>query len=360
MKPRERVLTALNNELPDRAPFQATFCPEFAERLAKELGIKMDHLHDPHSCRWNGYELEKAVSQDALQSSIGWVTNYHLKEEPYTDDWGVNWKIENYDTPFGKGSYTAIVDGPLYDPDKISAYQTPNPDEDKLYKNLQRLIDEEQSEYYIIGRLHTTIFETAWALRGMDNLMVDLLIEPERAGAVLDFPFKYHLRVAERMAEMGADMIWLGDDMGAQKSMLMSPDLWRQFFKPRMAEIISSVKRIKSDIKVAYHSDGFNTPIIPDLIEIGLDVLNPIQVESMNPVELKRDFGDKLCFFGGIDVQTTLPFKKSSDVRAEYNARKIDLGKGGGWICAPTHHVQLDTPMENFLALVDSVRNGGQ
>jgi uroporphyrinogen decarboxylase len=252
------------------------------------------------------------------------------------------------------------LNGHLYDAGAIEAYEAPDPDEERLYLNLKRLIAEEKSEYYIIGRLHTTIFETAWALRGMDNLMVDFLIEPERAAAVLDIPFAYHKRVAEKMTSLGVDMIWLGDDMGAQDSMLISPELWRKFFKPRMAEIIASAKSKNSDVKVAYHTDGFNIPIIPDLIEIGLDVLNPIQTESMNPVELKRDFGDRLSFFGGIDVQTTLPFKTPADVASEFRSCRSSLGRGGGWICAPTHHVQLDTPLENFLALVDSIRTSGR
>jgi uroporphyrinogen-III decarboxylase len=123
-----------------------------------------------------------------------------------------------------------------------------------------------------------------------------------------------------------------------------------------MAEFISSLKALNPDLKVAYHSDGCIYPIIPDLIEIGLDILNPIQPQSMDPEKLKREYGENLCFWGSIDIQHTLPFGTPEDVRREVKDRLETLGKGGGLIIGPTHHVQLDTPMENFWALVNTVR----
>ena len=111
-------------------------------------------------------------------------------------------------------------------------------------------------------------------------------------------------------------MIWTGDDVGAQHGMLISPAAWRRFLKPRMAEFISALKAINPDLKVAYHSDGNIEPIIPELIEIGLDVLNPVQPACMDPAKLKRQYGDKLCFWGTIDEQHTLPFGTPEQVRA--------------------------------------------
>jgi uroporphyrinogen-III decarboxylase len=154
---------------------------------------------------------------------------------------------------------------------------------------------------------------------------------------------------------MGVDMIWIGDDVGAQNAMLISPKMWRKFFKPRMANFIAELKAINPSVKVAYHSDGFIYPIIPDLIEIGLDVLNPIQPASMDPVRLKQDYGDKLCFWGSIDEQHTLPFCPAAEVQAEVHNRLETLGKNGGLILGPTHHVQLDTPIENFWAMVNTI-----
>ena len=150
-------------------------------------------------------------------------------------------------------------------------------------------------------------------------------------------------------------MIWIGDDMGAQNSMIISPKMWRKFLKPLVANFIAELKAINPQVKVAYHSDGAIQPIIPDLIEIGLDVLNPIQPASMDPARLKQEYGDKLCFWGSIDEQHTLPFGTPADVETEIKTRLQTLGKNGGLILGPTHHVQLDTPLQNFWSMVNTI-----
>jgi uroporphyrinogen-III decarboxylase len=150
-------------------------------------------------------------------------------------------------------------------------------------------------------------------------------------------------------------MIWIGDDVGGQQGMVISPDHWRRYLKPRLAELIASLKALNRDIRIAYHSDGNIYPIIPELIEIGLDVLNPVQPACMDPARLKREFGERLCFWGSIDEQKTLPFGSPANVREEVLTRLTTLGREGGLIIGPTHHVQLDTPLENFWAMVDTV-----
>jgi len=201
----------------------------------------------------------------------------------------------------------------------------------------------------------TTVFETAWALRGYERALMDLVVNPELIEAVFDIPFNYHLTAAKKLVEMGVDMIWIGDDVGAQNRMLISPDTWHRFFKPRLATFISTLKRINPAIKVAYHSDGNIYPIIPELVEIGLDILNPIQPRSMDPEKVKRQYGDRLCFWGSIDEQHTLPFGTSAEVEKEVITRLKTLGKNGGLIIGPTHHVQLDTPLENLWAMVNTI-----
>jgi uroporphyrinogen-III decarboxylase len=136
---------------------------------------------------------------------------------------------------------------------------------------------------------------------------------------------------------------------------LISPDLWRKFLKPRLAHLIASLKKINPQVQVAYHSDGFIYPIIPELVEIGLDVLNPIQPAVMDPAKLKHDFGDKLCFWGSLDLQHTLPYGTPAEVRAEVITRLNTLGENGGLILGPTHNVQLDVPLENFWAMVNTI-----
>ncbi len=351
MKPRERVIRALNYQETDRPPFQATFVPEFADKLRAAFGLP-PMFSEPHHREWYGYDLEILTGQDALQASCGWVTNYYLDNKPYTDEWGVRWRIDEYETPQGKGYYTNIDVNPLRDDEAAIKFKAPDPNKPGMYDVVERLVKTHGDEYWIIGRIHTTIFESAWALRGMEQLMMDFYLNPGIADHIIEETFQYHLEVARNLARTGVDMIWLGDDFGAQDSLIIDPELWRSVFKHRFATIISEAKRIKPGIKIAYHTDGCNYDIVEDLIEIGLDILNPIQTECMDPVFMEEKYGGRLCFFGGIAVQSTLPNGTFEELKAEYKWLKNTLGKGGGWICAPTHHVQLDTTVDKFFNLL--------
>ncbi|MBK8047830.1 MAG: hypothetical protein IPK16_12285 [Anaerolineales bacterium] len=356
MKHRERVQVALNHEIPDRCPMQISFTPEFADRLREELKVQGARVHNPHG-GGNTYELERAIGEDMLLTSVGWANSYYQTEGEYTDEWGVTWREHPYETPFGTGRYTEMVHHPLADDAAVDHYVPPDPNRPELYAEAENVLRNFRDEYWIVGVTVTTMWETAWALRGYEQMLIDLATDPEMVERLLDIPYQYHLTAAKRLVTMGVDMIWTGDDIGTQRAMLMSPASWRRFLKPRMATFISELKSINKDVKVAYHSDGDIYPIIPDLIEIGLDVLNPIQPACMDPAQLKRDYGDKLCFWGSIDEQHTLPFGTPADVRNEILTRLKTIGRQGGLILGPTHHVQLDTPMENFWAMVETITN---
>jgi len=361
MRHRERIQTALSHRAPDRCPMFASFTPEFAVRLREALGRSPGAHHNPHG-GGNTYQLERDLDFDMLLTSVGWANGYYANEayapgqSSYTDEWGVTWKNVAYSTRFGDGFYTEMVGCPLAEDARIAGYRAPDADRPELYTSSERTIMDFGGEYWIVGATVTTIFETAWALRGYERLLTDFLTDADLADAVLDIPFRYHLRAAERLVRMGVDMIWIGDDVGGQASMIMAPETWRRFLKPLMAKFISTLKAINPALKVAYHSDGWFFPIIPELIEVGVDVLNPIQTRSMDPARLKKDFGERLCFWGSIDEQHTLPFGTPADVRAEVATRLSTLGRGGGLILAPSQHVQLDTPVENFLAMVEAVK----
>ena len=360
MKHRERVRTALDHQAPDRCPLQVSFTPEFAERLRADMARRSPALvqstghHNPHG-GGNTYELERALGEDMLLTSVGWANSYYQAGGRYTDEWGITWREFPYDTPFGAGHYTEMVEHPLADDGAISQYHAPDPDRPELYADAGWTLREFGDEYWIVGVTVTTIFETAWGLRGYERLLSDFVARPDLAECVLEIPYRYHLAAAKRLVEMGVDMIWLGDDVGQQHGMLMSPRHWRRFLKPRMATFIGALKAINPALKVAYHSDGDISMIIPELIEIGLDVLNPIQPACLNPARLKEQYGDRLCFWGSIDEQHTLPFGTPAEVADEVRTRLATIGKGGGLILGPTHHVQLDTPLENFWAIIETI-----
>ncbi len=359
MKHRDRVLTALSHTEPDRCPMQISFTPEFAERLEVDLQIRGQGLHNPHG-GGNTYALERLLDEDMLLTSVGWVNGYYqpgYQNLPgYQDEWGVTWKVVDYTTPFGKGKYTEPFGHPLAEDSAIGGYIPPDPSRAGLYTEAERVLQEFKDEYWIVGVTPTTIFETAWALRGLKQLIMDMAMDPVKASAILDIPFNYHKVVTQKLVELGVDMIWLGDDVGGQNAMLMSPKMWRSYLKPRMAELIASMRSLNPAIKVAYHTDGVVYPIIPDLIEIGVDVLNPVQPLAMDPAKLKHEYGDRLCFWGTLDIQRTLPFGTPREVQAEILTRLKTIGQGGGLVIGPTHNLQLDTPLENFWAMVNTIR----
>jgi uroporphyrinogen decarboxylase len=354
MKPRERVQAALNHEQADRCPMQISFTPEFADRLRADMEIQGHQVHNPHG-GGNTYELERALGEDLLLTSVGWANSYYMDDKAYMDEWGVGWDVHPYETPFGTGHYTEMVAHPLADDAAISSYKAPDPNRTELYADAAQVVTNFKEAYWIVGVTVTTILETAWALRGLEQMLLDLTLDPDLANDLLEIPYQYHLTAAKKLVELGVDMIWTGDDIGAQHEMMISPPMWRKYLKPRMANFIAELKGINPDVKVAYHSDGNILRIIPDLIEIGLDVLNPIQPASMDPALIKQEFGDKLCFWGSIDEQKTLPFGSAADVEAEVRLRLETIGRDGGLILAPTHHVQLDTPLENFWAMVNTI-----
>ncbi len=362
MRHRDRVLMSLNHEEPDRCPMQLSFTPEFAVRLRDAVKITAGGHHNPHG-GGNTYELERTLDQDVLLTSVGWANSYYANDaynpggRVYTDEWGVSWRSSPYSTRFGEGFYTEIVGHPLADDAAIPGYRAPDPLRSSPYAEPEWVLRAFKDEYWIVGVTVTTVFETAWALRGYERILMDFVSDPDLVEAVLDIPFRYHLAAAQQLVRMGVNMIWIGDDVGAQHAMLMAPQTWRRFLKPRMAAFVSSLKEIQPGLKVAYHSDGCISPIIADLVEVGIDVLNPVQPASMDPALLKREYGSRLCFWGSIDEQKTLPFGGPADVKAEVIERLRTLGRNGGLIIGPTHHVQLDTPVENVLALVDAVRN---
>jgi len=358
MTSKERVLTALNHKEPDRIPITASFTPEFGRRLREYLKLQERPIN-PHGAEI--HDLEEILGLDIIQYAVGIANSFYASDKKeYVCEWGIKWKQVEYITRFGKGYYTEIAEHPLKDENKIKDYTPPSPYREELYHPFENVVKTYGKKYCIMGVTVCTIFEAAWYLRGMDRLMIDMVENEEFANYIFDIPFKFHLEAAKRLARMGADVIWLGDDVGTQRDMLISPSLWRKYLKPRMAKICDELKRINPNLKIAYHSDGNIYPIIDELIEIGIDVLNPVQPRTMDPYLLKKRYGKKLSFWGTIDEQYTLPFGTREEVKREVLERIKTMAPGGGFIISPTHHVQLDTPLENFLTFLNTAKEFGR
>jgi uroporphyrinogen decarboxylase len=346
MTSRERVQIAFQRKEPDRVPAFASFVPEVATRLCAEMGIL------------DMQDMSAALGNDMLLASAGIGNSYYGPAEEYVCDWGCKWKyIENE-----SGRYTCIVEHPLEkdeDGSLLEAYKIPDPEGEKALGPLKDLVARYGSTHFIGYAIACSIFEASWYLRGLESMITDMAINPEYAEALMDKVMEFPLKAGLKGIEAGADMLWLGDDVGMQNGMMMSPAMWRRFLKPRMAKLIGAFKAKKPDITVAYHSCGYIIPIIGDLIEIGLDVLNPIQPKAMDPAEVKRLFGDRLSFWGSIDLQETLPKGTRQDIFNEVKLRMETIGCGGGLLIGPAHNVQADTSNANIHAFFDAARELG-
>lgn len=203
-------------------------------------------------------------------------------------------------------------------------------------------------------------FEMPFNLRGIEQFYVDLGMEEDWLPVFLDYVTDASAEDARVAALAGADIFGIGDDLGSQRGLLISPDLWRRLFKPRLKRIIDAVKNNSRTTAFFLHSDGLITEIIPDLIEIGVDILNPIQPEVMDPARIKQEFGKELIFYGAISVQHNLPFGTPDDVAQEVKLRMQTIGDGGGYIMTPSHLLNADIPWENIEAFFKAAQTYGK
>jgi uroporphyrinogen decarboxylase len=213
-----------------------------------------------------------------------------------------------------------------------------------------------QKERFFIGcDVSPCVFEMYWRLRGLEKAIMDIALDPELTSVMFGRCAGFAVELSRRACSgLPIDMLWCGDDVAGQQSMVMSPEAWRDLIKPLMAEIFAVGK--KAGLWVANHCCGALRPIIPDLVEIGLDVLNPVQAgcPGMDPLELKSEFGERLSFMGGVDTQRLLPFGSAAEVRRE-TTRLIEgmTAGGGGYILAASHTIPPETPDENIFALYE-------
>lgn len=187
---------------------QISFTPEFASRLGKDLKLSGDVVHNPHG-GGNTYDLERILDEDLILTSVGWANSYYKEPGNYIDDWGIGWKTVEYDTPYGKGHYTEFDTHPLADENNITSYQAPDPNLTNLYTEAERVIQNYKHDYWIVGVTVTTIFECAWALRGYERLLTDLVLEPDIANQILDIPYHYHLTAVKKVGRVRC-----GHDLG--------------------------------------------------------------------------------------------------------------------------------------------------
>lgn len=346
MQPRERVLAILNRDPVDRIPVDIWHTQEVQDDLQKHFGVE-----DP-------LEIYQAMELD----KIAWTFVVHTghpqdKEGGMRSQWGTPLIVQQA----GEAVYHEFGSPALQGYDTIASLDDypwwPDPD-DMSYEATTQQAREASKTFATLGPW-VSFFEIYCQMRGLEQALMDIMLDPDYVQAVLDRIESIQAEILKRyLARAGAymDLVFVSDDMGSQNGLLISKDSWKTYFQDRMTRLCRLIH--DHGCKVFYHSDGAMAPLIPDLIETGIDVLNPIQhtCNGMEMENLKREYGQDLIFHGGVDTQKVLPFGSVEEVRNETQHCLDALGGGGGFICASCHAIQAGTPVENILEMVRVVR----
>ena len=345
MNAREHVLATLDRQPVDRIAVDLWYTPEIERDLKEHFKVEDD------LSLYRALGLEKIV----------WVFPEYPDQSKERNRWGTT--LREVDT--GKAIYQEFARPGLVDydtPESIEGYPY-WPDPDKFdYSAAIELAKRASREFVTLGPW-VSFYEVYCHMRGIEQAMMDLLTVPELVDAILDKIEYCQTEMMKRFFDRGGqyiDLAFVSDDLGSQDSLLISPDLWDRFIRDRLKRYCDFIHSY--DIKVFYHSDGATEPMISRLIECGIDILNPIQhtCPGMDMAKLKRKYGDRIIFHGGVDNQFVLPFGTVEQVREETRNCLQSLGQGReGYICCSCHNVQAGTPLQNIFAMIETVRNEG-
>jgi len=351
MTPRERWGALLAGEKPDRVPCDYQATSEVTARLSRELGCATERE------LWKRLDIDKLIMLGAKNPSAKEDT-WHMQSL-----WSV-WHIEVSNIPVGDGlgTYEEVARSPLANAATVAdveRFDWPDPNDWEVESLRARC--EEWPSYPILGGCFEP-FYLYCRLRGMEQSLTDLTDNPALVDAGMERIFSIHDSVIRRSLEAAqglVDFIYVAEDMGSQDGLLMSPAAFRRFIKPWLKKMIDLTHSFGA--KVLHHDDGAIRALLPEFIEMGIDVLNPVQwrCRGMDREGLARDFGKSLVFHGAVDNQQTLPFGTPHDVRREVAENIRIFSRGKGYIVSPCHNIQPNTSTENILAMYDAVHEFG-
>ncbi|HEY5583270.1 MAG TPA: uroporphyrinogen decarboxylase family protein [Ruminiclostridium sp.] len=350
MTKRENLLSLLRRQGIIEAPIDFTLCPSLYETFMKNTGAKdyadffqfpMRGVEDLYLKEIPGHNLKKFYK-------------YDFKPGTTLDIWGVA-----HEPGSAAAKHMTKMHHPLISVDSLEELKEfPFPDFSQGDGSHQKIKVEEihGKGLAAIGNMECTIWETSWYMRSMEELMIDMMMEDEKAEYILDRVTESSCIRAASFAKAGVDIIRLGDDIGMQSRIMMREEMYRTWLKPRLKKVIDAAKAVNPDIIIMYHSCGYVKPLINDLVEAGIDVLNPVQPECMNFEEIHQEFGDRLSFHGTIGTQTTMPFGSVEEVKREVYKNLTIAGDKGGLLCAPTHMLEPEVPWENIIAYMEACK----
>lgn len=344
---RNSILKTLRREGFDKIPLDYEMCESQVKAFKEREG------HEDYPAYFG--QCHRPVELDIQKEFENGFDLYKREELPADTEF----------TPFGvgnsKGSELAFHMTRMHHPlkgadmNEIKEFPFPSIPKENIEKLRKEIDDLHGKDLAAYAKMQMTIWETAWYMRSMDELMMDMMMEDEKATLLLDKITSFACEKARIYAELDCDILGLGDDIGTQSSIMMDIDMWKKWFQPRLKKVIDTAKNIKPDILIFYHSCGYITPFIDDLIETGIDILNPVQPECMDFDEIHDKFGNRLSFWGTIGTQQLLPFGTAREVYDTTISRLEKCGEKGGIVIGPTHLVEPEVPWENLVAIKKAV-----
>ncbi len=354
MNARENLLSLYRREGYGVAPVELKLCPSLLETYR---GIAGDTPIEEYFEYPDGFAADYVTGLKlSRREPIDWSQFYDssLKEGTVFDSYGV--AHESGSEAAKHMTYMRHPLGRASSLEELQAYPFPEydlADTEHIRKAVDKLHAKGKAA---IGGMQCTIWETAWYVRDMTQMMMDMTMEDEKAIYMLDRITEHSCQRAAAFAAAGADMIELGDDVGMQDSIMMSREMYREWLMPRLAKVIKAAKAVNPAVLIFYHTCGYVEPLIGDLIEAGVEVLNPVQPECMDFAEIHEKYGDRISFNGTLGTQTTMPFGTPDEVR-ETVIRNLDIaGEKGGLLCCPTHLLEPEVPWANIEAYVKACK----
>ncbi len=329
---KERLRRAIRHEPVDRLPTQINYTGRQGEQLAAYFGV-------------SAAQLPERLDNHLRRLDLTYPARCNEDRSVKFDWWGAG-----FDT--GEEGYFVRV-SPLQERKDLDAMVWPDPYDPDILNDAAAAIKADGSRHFLVPNFGWALFERAWSLRGMVEFFMDMAGDPKYAGELLDRVADIQLVLIRRFIELGVDGVYFGDDYGGQANMLLSPKMWRTLIKPRLARLFAPIRA--AGLPILMHSDGHIEPILPDLIEIGLNMYNPVQPEVTDFLWLRRTYGSQLAYYGGVSTQTTMPFGSPDDVRAAVAKAADELAPNRtGLLIAPSHRMMSDIPMQNVAALLDA------
>jgi uroporphyrinogen decarboxylase len=332
---KDRLLRALRREPVDRLPTQSNYTGAMGRILAAHFHVDLADL----PARLDNHLLRVDLDHTRRRSADCTIEY---------DWWGAGWdtRTEGY-----WHSYAPLKDSP-----DLDRYAWPDPADASLLDTASRTIADQGAEFFIAPNLGMCLFERAWSLRGFDTLLMDLADRPEWVEELLDRITAIQVVLAKRFVAAGVAGGYFGDDYGAQRAMLFSPRMWRRWMKPRLAQMFAVF--VDAGLPVILHSDGDIRAVLPDLVEIGLTTLNPVQPEVLEHTWLQREYGALLSFYGGVSTQGVMPNGTPEEVRAATLKCARELAPHGtGLLLGASHRMQSDIPPANVEAMLNAFRD---